>query len=84
MPGGDRASPEGQLDTRQLAQAVMLAKGWDATDKVLAVSVSHRITNILGTAARTGKFRRAGKRGGANVWALAAARTLGSGTTAAA
>ena len=64
------ASPEGQLDTRQLAQAVMLAKGWDATDKVLAVSVSYRITHVLATAARTGKFRRSDKQGGVNVWAI--------------
>lgn len=62
------ASPEGQLDTRQLARHVMQAKGWDATDKVLAVSVSVRITHVLTAAERTGKFRRAGKRNGANVW----------------
>lgn len=64
------ASPEGQLDTRQLANAVMLAKSWDATDKALAVSVSYRITHVLGTAAQTGKFGKAGKRNGANLWRL--------------
>lgn len=62
------ASPEGQLDTRQLCTAVMLAKGWDGTDKALAVSVSYRITNVIGTAARTGKFQRAGRRAGVNIW----------------
>src|SRR4051812_30176609 len=64
------ASPEHQLDTGQLATAVMLAKGWDGTDRALAVSVSYRITNVLGMAVRTGKFRKAGRRGGVNVWAL--------------
>jgi len=64
------ASPERQLDTRQLAQAVMVAKGWDATDKALAVSVAARIIHVLSAAARTGKFRKAGRRGGVNVWAV--------------
>lgn len=64
------ASPERQLDTRQLARAVMLAKGWDATDKALSVSVSYRVTHVLGTAARIGKFSKSGRRAGANLWRL--------------
>src|SRR4051812_41350589 len=64
------ASPERQLDTRQLATAVMVAKGWDATDKVLAVSVAGRIIHVPDAAARTGKFRKAGRRSGVNLWTL--------------
>ena len=63
------ASPDKKLDTRQLATAVMLAKGWDATDKALRVSVGVRITHSLTMLAKRGKFRREGHRAGVNVWA---------------
>ena len=57
-------------DPSNHAQAVMLAKGWDATDKAMVTSVSYRITHVLTAAERTGKFRRVGKRAGANLWVL--------------
>jgi hypothetical protein len=66
------ASPDGALDTRQLAAHVMAAKGFDATDKALAVSITAKVTQTMDEAARRRRtFERAGKRSGVNVWRVA-------------
>jgi hypothetical protein len=59
---------EGELDTRQLAQRVMTAKGLDTGDKVLARSLSLRIVQALRMQEKRGKIAGAGKRGGVRVW----------------
>jgi hypothetical protein len=65
------ASPERELDTRQLAAHVMAAKGWETTDKALTISVTHKVTHAMDELwRRTGKVRKAGKRAGVNVWTL--------------
>jgi hypothetical protein len=67
------ASPEGEMDTRQLAAHVVAVKGWDADDKALVVSVTHKIVHALDEASRRrGVFARARKRKGVNVWRLPA------------
>lgn len=45
---------EGPLDTRELAQRVMKAKGLNETDKVLAQSIAFRIVQTLRMKARRG------------------------------
>jgi hypothetical protein len=63
------ASPEGELDTRQLAAHVMAAKGWETTDRALTTSVTFRVSQTMDEhSKRTGKVRKAGKRAGVNVW----------------
>jgi len=63
-----QASPEGVSDTRRMAAHVMKAKGWDATDKALCVSITGRITHYLCMAKKARKFEIAGKRDGVNLW----------------
>jgi hypothetical protein len=41
------AASEDSMDTRQLALHVMAEKGWDASDRALAVSVAKRIVTTL-------------------------------------
>ena len=64
------ASPDG-ADARQMAAYVMKAKGWDLTDKALAVSITGRITHYLCQAKKARKFELAGKRKGVNLWRAA-------------
>lgn len=65
------ASPDSELDTRQLAAHVMAAKGWETTDKALATSVAFRVTQTMDEHwRRTGTVRKVGKRAGVNVWRL--------------
>ena len=45
---------EGPLDTRQLTQRIMAAKGLNADDKVLAQSIALRIVQTLRMKARRG------------------------------
>lgn len=59
---------EGELDTRQLAQRVMVAKGLDTQDKELAKSVSLRIVHALSKQEKRGKIADSGKRRGVRVW----------------
>jgi hypothetical protein len=69
-----QSAPEHALDTRELALAIMAAKGWDATDKALAVSVGARVVQTLSERKRrSGDILSAGKRAGVNVWRLALA-----------
>lgn len=67
-----QAAPEGRLTTREIAATIMAAKGWDAADKALCVSVARNVVHTLDEAARRRRgFVKAGKRAGVNVWSLA-------------
>ena len=61
-------APEATLDTREIAAAVMAAKGWDAADKALVVSVARSVNATLSERKRRGIVRMVGKRNGVNVW----------------
>ena len=66
------ASPDGELDTRQLASHVMAAKGWETTDRALTTSVTFRVSQTMDEHwKRTGKVRKVGKRAGVNLWRTA-------------
>lgn len=62
---------DGALDTRQLTQRIMEAKGLDATDKVLFYSILTRVSTVLGFHARRGRFKSLGRRNRACVWDVA-------------
>ena len=61
---------EGPLDTRELAERVIRAKGLDEDDKVLRQTVTFRIVQVLSIAAKRGRFASEGKRKGVRVWVL--------------
>ena len=61
------AVPEG-LDTRELAVAVIRAKGLDETDKVLRNSIALSIVHTLGMRAKRGHVGKNGKRKGVIIW----------------
>lgn len=60
-------APEG-LDTRELALAVLRAKGMDEGDAVLRKALAWSIINIMRMQHRRGKIAEAGKRRGVRVW----------------
>jgi hypothetical protein len=59
---------EGPLDTRELAVRVLRMKGLDESDKVLRQTVTFRIVQALGVAAKRGKIGDGGKRNGVRLW----------------
>ena len=59
---------ESPLDTRELAERVIRAKGPDEGDKVLRQTVTLRIVQTLSIAAKRGRFKSEGKRKGVRVW----------------
>jgi hypothetical protein len=59
---------DGPLDTRQLALALMAAKGLDTADSVLAKGLTNRLIHSLRMQEHRGKVRRNGKRKGVTVW----------------
>jgi hypothetical protein len=61
---------DGPLNTRQLSQAVLKAKGLDTGDKVLAKAISYRLIHALRIQARTGKLVAMGREKAARVWRL--------------
>jgi hypothetical protein len=61
---------EGPLDTRELAQRVMTAKGFDATDEVLRKAIAYKIVQALRMQHLRGTIGDAGKHKGVRVWAL--------------
>lgn len=70
---------EGELDTRELTQRVMAAKGLDIDDKVLAQAISLRVVQTL----RIRAIRRKGidgslRRQGVCVWRLTSANGVAS------
>jgi|SRR5579863_9219927 len=60
----------GPRNTRELAQAVMAAKGLDTGDKVLAKGVAYRLIHVLRLQARGGKLVGVGRDRAARVWRL--------------
>ena len=66
------ALAKGPLDTKQLALALMAAKGMDLTDSVLAKAIGHRLIHSLRMQEKQGRVRREGKRKGVSVWRLPA------------
>lgn len=65
------ALADGPQNTRQLALAIMKAKGLDAGDKVLAKAISYRLIHALRIQARIGKIVGMGREKAARVWRLA-------------
>jgi hypothetical protein len=63
-----KALVNGPLDTRQLALAVITAKGLDAADRHLRTTVAYRIVQALRMQEKRGGMKRDGKRGNAIVW----------------
>ncbi len=61
---------EGPLDTRQLTERLMTAKGLNAADKVLAQAISLRIVQTLRVRAKRGWIDGAERRRGVCVWRL--------------
>lgn len=66
----DALKVEGPLDTRQLAQIVMKAKGLNETDKVLATSIGLRIVQTMRARARRGKVDGTERRKGVCLWTI--------------
>jgi len=70
----DALKAEGPLDTRQLTQRVMAAKGLNAEDRVLAKAIALRIVQTLRVRAlRGGPLDGSERRKGACVWHLKSA-----------
>lgn len=62
---------EGPLDTRELAQRIMAAKGLNADDKVLGQSIALRIVQTLRLKARKhGKLDGSQRRKGVTLWRM--------------
>jgi hypothetical protein len=57
-------------DTRQLALAMMAAKGMDTADTVLAKGLTNRLIHSLRMQEQRGRVKRDGKRKGVTVWRL--------------
>ena len=60
----------GPLDTRELAFALMAAKGMDTGDAVLAKGLTNRLIHSLRMQEHRGRVKRDGKRKGVTVWRL--------------
>jgi hypothetical protein len=58
----------GPLDTRELALAVIKAKGMDSKDAVLRRSIAFRIVQAMSLQAKRGKVTKAAKRKGVRMW----------------
>lgn len=61
---------EGPLDTRELAQRVLTAKGFNSADAVLAKAVAFRIVQAMRMQHRRGTIGDAGRRKGVRIWKL--------------
>ena len=64
------ALAKGPLDTRELALALMAAKGMDTADTVLAKGLTNRLIHSLRMQEHRGRVSRQGKRKGVTVWRL--------------
>ncbi|WP_442754489.1 hypothetical protein ACNHKD_16065 [Methylocystis sp. JAN1] len=67
------AAPEG-LDTRELALAVIRAKGMDEGDAVLRKAINYRIVQAMRMQELRRRVSGAGKRKGVRVWCLSLGR----------
>ena len=56
------------MDTRELALAVLTAKGMDIQDAVLRKAVAYSIINVMRQQFRRGNVTDAGERKGVRVW----------------
>ena len=63
------ALASGPLDTRQLAEWIIEAKGFPGADRHLKTSVAYRIVQALRMQEKRGGIRRVGKNGNAIIWA---------------
>jgi hypothetical protein len=70
------ALASGPMNTRQLAQHVMKAKGLDVGDKVLAKAIASRLIHALRQQCRRGLVIGTEKQRGVRVWHLPPTRTL--------
>lgn len=59
------------LSTRERAQAVIVAEGWDYEDHDLRLTVSHRIGCMMGRNERRGLVQGVGRKDAATLWRLA-------------
>ena len=66
----------GPQTTKELALALMRAKGMDLTDGVLAKAIGHRLIHSLRMQEKRSKVRREGKKKGVSVWRLPQVKTL--------
>ena len=74
---------EGPLDTRQLTERVMRAKGLDAADKVIGQAIALRVVQTLRVKAiRKGDVDGSVRRKGVCVWRLSQRRLVGFAITA--
>lgn len=64
------ALADGPKDTKELALAMMAAKGMDLTDAVLAKAIGTRLIHSLRMQEGRGRVQREGKRKGVTVWQL--------------
>jgi hypothetical protein len=64
------ALAKGPHDTRELALAMMGAKGMNTADTVLAKGLTNRLIHSLRMQEQRGRVRRDGKRKGVSVWRL--------------
>ncbi|MGE0280079.1 MAG: hypothetical protein AB7P20_05630 [Rhizobiaceae bacterium] len=71
-----RALADGPMDTRQLALAVIKAKGLDHGDKVLAKSIGYKLIHALRLQARSGKLIAKGRYKAARIWSLPPEKAL--------
>lgn len=64
------AEVQSGLDTRELAVAVIRAKGLDERDAVLRKAVELKVVSTLGMRAKRGQIVSAGRRKGVRVWRI--------------
>jgi hypothetical protein len=64
------ALASGPLSTKELALALMRAKGLDLADAVLAKAIGNRLIHSLRMQEHNGRVKRQGKRKGVSVWRL--------------
>ena len=62
-----RAAPDG-LDTRELATAIMRAKGLDVDERVFRISLGQSVVTLFGRLERKGVVRCVARRKGVKVW----------------
>jgi len=70
------ALTKGPQTTKELALALMRAKGLDLGDSVLAKAIGHRLIHSLRMQEQRGRVCREGKRKGVSVWRLPHVRGL--------
>lgn len=61
---------EGVLSTTEIAERIIVAKGFDTGNYVLRKAVAYRLVHALRLGEMTGKLKDAGRRKGVRLWAL--------------